>query len=342
MVKAKRLGLAGLVLGGVTSLVTPALAFANEQVEQAAQVEQENREPVLLATFEYESHRPEPEYNGKIFTYHLWSDGKISQADSDLHPDSIVEPEIKFASRWFWDIDGDEQYGDAEINAIKSGKLIYMHPEFNKIANEEIKRAFSRIEQKIEPQKIEVPEEERREELRRPKKAKNLWSPIFGIDYSPDFVAGSLGVRYEPIDDIGFALVARQGFGPDKVISEITTPASPQGIYGHGKIEDSNRKFSGIGGEFQLGPIIFGGGINNYTSTRKTTEDLLRNGEVIKPNSYSTANSEFTGYISAGLEFKLGNRQNFGLGANAYLPVNSKQKPSAGIRVSYRLNNRKK
>lgn len=405
MAKRKRLGLAGLLLAGAMSVFTPKVN-AEENISQ----------PKIIATFEYESNRPE--YGGQIFVYNLWNDGKISQA----YPK--VEPEPEFAQRWFYDIDGDGKFGSAEVDAIKSGKLIYMHPEFNEIANEEIRKAFGSqtpkeyfpvedytkeysqeklaepkekpeldpaIEKAIEDlerelkekrrqekekalreeikkefeqeyvlplppapekptpelSKVEIKESEILREYEKPqelkeKKARNILSAISGVDYSSDFMAGSLGVRYEPIENLGLSILARQGFGKDKTISEITTPTSPQGIYGYGKVEDSDRKFTGIGGEVQLGPIILGGGVNNYTSTRETTEDLLKNGQVIKPNSYSTANSDLEGYFTAGLEFKLGNRKNFGLGANTYIPLNSEQKPSVGLRMSYRLNNRKK
>ena len=90
--------------------------------------------PEILATFEYKSNRPEPEYNGKTFTYNILSDNSFSQSD---------KPNAKFSSIYFFDIDGDGKFGDAEREAIKSGKLIYMHPQFNQIANDKVKNVFN-------------------------------------------------------------------------------------------------------------------------------------------------------------------------------------------------------
>ena len=107
-----------------------ALAFG---AGKARAEEQFKQEPKIIASFEYNSHRPEPEYFGKKFMYNIWSDNTISQAD---------KPRVKFSQIWFYDVDGDGKFGKAELDMLKSGKLIYMHPEFNKIANSEIRSAL--------------------------------------------------------------------------------------------------------------------------------------------------------------------------------------------------------
>ncbi len=124
----KRLGLAGLVLGGALSLLSPAYAQDKEKVE----IESENTSSEIIATFQYDSHRAGYEGKSPFLTYNIWSDNTISREGSDA----------RFAPIWFWDVDGDGEFGDAEIEAMKSGKLVYMHPAFNKIANRKLRRAM--------------------------------------------------------------------------------------------------------------------------------------------------------------------------------------------------------
>ncbi len=122
-IKRKRLGLAEILLGGLVAFSSPNFIRAQEQ----------NSKPEITDTFGYKSHRKG--YEGKVFKYNLWSDGTISQAD---------KPGVKFSQRWFYDIDGDGKFGNVERKAIKSGKLVYMHPDFNEIANEEIRNAVKK------------------------------------------------------------------------------------------------------------------------------------------------------------------------------------------------------
>ena len=130
----RKLGLAGLLLTGAMSFLTPKLSAQPENVDSL---------PKTIATFEYQSNRPEPEYSGKTFTYNfnVMSDGTFYITQEDPK----VEQKPRFAQRWFWDVDGDGKFGDAEINAMKSGKLVYMHPEFNKIANSQTKKIFETL-----------------------------------------------------------------------------------------------------------------------------------------------------------------------------------------------------
>ncbi len=91
--------------------------------------EQTLKEPVIIATFEYNSNRPDENF-GKRFIYNIWSDNTISQAD---------KPRVKFSQLWFWDINRNGQLDKFEL---ESGKLVYMHPKFNELADSEIRKAL--------------------------------------------------------------------------------------------------------------------------------------------------------------------------------------------------------
>lgn len=117
LVKALILG-AGLVFAGN--------AYSQEQT----------KEPQTIATFEYQSNRPEPEYNGKTFVYNILEDGSIVQAD---------KPSVKFSPIWFYDVNNNGKIDEAEIEFMKSGKLIYMSSEFNEKANRETKKVLESL-----------------------------------------------------------------------------------------------------------------------------------------------------------------------------------------------------
>ena len=140
----RKLGLAGILLSAAMVFGVP--SFARAETEKKSEITESKSKPEILASFEYPSHREG--YKGKIFTYNLWSDGKISQAGKEG---------VEFSNRWYYDIDGDGKFGEAEKQFLKQGKLVYMHPEFNKIANDEIRKAFdSSINEKNEKEKREI------------------------------------------------------------------------------------------------------------------------------------------------------------------------------------------
>jgi hypothetical protein len=114
-------------------------AFAEGGIEKAVKpAEQENEVIATIALpFSYESQRTEKENNGKLFFYNFLSDGTAYQID---------KPNVKFAQRWFWDVDGDGKFGDAEQEAIKDGKLVYMSNTFNEKANSEQRKFLQNIE----------------------------------------------------------------------------------------------------------------------------------------------------------------------------------------------------
>lgn len=113
-----------IVLG--TALLTGVNAFA------------QSKDSEVIATFEYTSHRPEKEYNGKTYKYNILSDGTICQTD---------KPNVKFAQTWFYDVNGNGEFDDEDLAARKSGKLVFMHPDFNKKANAESKRILENLVQ---------------------------------------------------------------------------------------------------------------------------------------------------------------------------------------------------
>ena len=157
----KKLGLAGILLAGAISTLSPNVVYASNS---------ENK----VITFDYQSNRKNKE--GSIFRYQVLNDNTISQANN---------PEVKFARNergWFYDIDGDGKFGEAELNAIKSGKGIYMHPEFSKIADSKLKELES---QKTLVQNKLAPEPVAREERYLPSTEQYLLSKLeeVGLDY---------------------------------------------------------------------------------------------------------------------------------------------------------------
>ena len=144
MIIKRKLGLAGILLSAAMVFGVP--SFARAETEKKSEITESKSKPEILASFEYPSHREG--YKGKIFTYNLWSDGKISQAGKEG---------VEFSNRWYYDIDGDGKFGEAEKQFLKQGKLVYMHEDFNKIANDEIREAFgSSINEKNEKEKREI------------------------------------------------------------------------------------------------------------------------------------------------------------------------------------------
>lgn len=118
MNKSKKLGLAGLLLLGATSVFSPRI--------DAKPAEDK---PAVLDNFDYASHRKG--YEGKIFNYDLLSNGTASQTD---------KKNVNIEPIWFYDIDNDGKFGKAEMDAIKAGIPIFMHQAFNDIANAKVRK----------------------------------------------------------------------------------------------------------------------------------------------------------------------------------------------------------
>ena len=179
----RKLGLAGILLSAAMAFGVPSFARAETEKNSKTDITESKSKPEILASFEYPSHREG--YKGKIFTYDLWSDGKISQADKES---------VEFSNRWYYDIDGDGKFGEAEKQFLKQGKLVYMHEDFNKIANDEIRKAFgSSINEKNEKEKreilnhleLELEKEKYSEKLKESEELNNQYESIEKGEYSP-------------------------------------------------------------------------------------------------------------------------------------------------------------
>ena len=325
MKKAIATGLALLTLGGV-------FASAEECTEETKPVEQsiqDSQNQEIIATFQYESNRPEPEYNGLTFKYNLWNDGTISQADKSR---------VDFAQRWFYDIDGDGKFGNAELNAIESGKLIYMHPEFNKIANEEIKETFNSmldLTKKVPYQTRilgvkSVDERTKQKELQKDGGLNLILRGTADTDFN-NFGAG-IGLQYNPVKNIGLAVLANFSKAGNENISDTQTPTFKE-IYGEINKDEINSFSIGPSFELQAGPIILGAGFNYWNWIEETNEKIIKGTETVKSNINSIPNSRIFGNIYAGLEFKI---KNFGFGAT--IGYDDKKGPYLGARTTIRLN----
>lgn len=330
---AKRLGLAGLVLGGL-SVLTPNIAHANDNSSQ----------PKIIATFEYESHRPEPEYKDKKFRYDIWSDGTISQEG---------KPRVKFSKIWFYDVDGDGKFGKAECDMLKSGKLIYMHPEFNRITNSELKNALEGILNEMElkdylhnkimelgrekeTEKAEIPEEKIVPEG----KVKTYWDFIIqaNSNLATDSFGGSFGIRASPFKNknIGLGALLDFGIGGNKTVDFYSETFS-NGRTFSGMIEEKDVLLAGASAELQFANLIIGGGLDYCNSIIKTDESIKEGGEVLKSNTNSTPTRQVFGKVYAGFEVPI---NNWRVGAVAgYHGRNGKY---FGLRAGVRLNPNKR
>jgi len=94
-----------------------------------------------LESFDYASHRNVPAIDGKshmgeIHSYSLLPDATIAE---------LNKKGVKILPMWFYDIDNDGKFGQAEKDAMKKGIPIFMHEEFNNIANAKIRKSLERF-----------------------------------------------------------------------------------------------------------------------------------------------------------------------------------------------------
>jgi hypothetical protein len=335
---AKKSLIAALALG--IALISGPKVYSEGQIEETEKVEQsipesncssneialENSEPKIMATFEYESNRKG--YEGDIFRYNLLEDSTISQAD---------KPTVKLAQRWFYDVDGDGEFGDAEVKAIESGKIIYMHPEFNKIASKEIKKIFEELGGLKEQYETEVGnlekelEKEKEDKIGESNKGLDL---ILGFNADSDFnsFGGSIGLKYNFSKNIALSALANFNKAGDENLSNTRTPEF-KGIYGEINKDETNSFSIGPSLEFQAGPFIFGGGFNYWNWIEEIKEEIKEEGTIVKSNTNSIPNSKNFGNIYAGLELKFKNWGIGGIGGYDF-----KQGPYFGARATIKLN----
>jgi len=94
-----------------------------------------------LDKFDYASHRDVPAIDGKshageIHSYSLLPDATIAE---------LNKKGVKILPMWFYDIDNDGKFGKAERDAMKKGIPIFMHEEFNKIANAKVRKSLEKF-----------------------------------------------------------------------------------------------------------------------------------------------------------------------------------------------------
>jgi hypothetical protein len=322
----RRMGLAGLMFGGATSLINPALAFANE-VGQSVQAEQENEqeksEPILLATFENKSIRPE--YKDKEpFRYNLFFD------DERLYICREDEPETKFSPRWFYDIGG-EGFGKEELDWMKSGKLVYMNPEFNKIANERIRNTLDFLINR--PLELEVPEEREGERSITP-----VADIVMGLSANPNSFGFNLGGRYNFNNTWGLGLGLDLILYPGKETLNVITPMSEKGIYTHITKSETGGGF-GPYAELKAGPVIFKGGFNYWLNTEDSTVQGMRYDERLgNPVKSMVPVREFSGFGE--IDFRIPSKTRFGLEAG--VGYDNKRGLYGAVSVTERQRNRPK
>jgi hypothetical protein len=321
----------------------------------------QTKNPEVIATFEYTSHRPEKEYNGKTYQYNILSDGTICQTD---------KPNTKFAQTWFYDVDGDGKFTEVDLAARKSGKLIYMHPDFNKKANSEIKRVLENMVQSkhiATAEKLELaketlgkevggypynekvePKNDYNPKLDEPelKKEKNELetSSVIGVNASNadskwDNFGASLGRRFYPFRNkqIGLGGAIDLGFGPNKEVDSYEKQLS-RGKMFYGDVNEANLSL-GVSAELQLYNFIVGGGLGLSGYLSETNERVIRNNEITESNKNSEVGVKLLGKVYGGVEFNIPKTK--GWRAGATIGYTTKNQVDLGVRVVKKLKGKK-
>ena len=333
-----------IVLG--TALLTGANAFA-----------QSNKD--VIATFEYPSHKPEKEYNGKIYKYNILSDGTICQAD---------KPNVKFARTWFYDVDGDGEFTAVDLAAHKEGKLIYMHPEFNKIADAESKRFLENMVVSLNFDKSQAPKEEKLQgypyienveqkndyepileepKVNLPKPNDSFLKPITGLSYSGirNAFGAEAGLRFGHNSDLfNLALLGSYQRGLSGDSSTETTEASPAGLYGKGTSETSDYQSWGFDAVGYLGKekVKFLAGIGYHWSSEdeNKTAQILRGDRVLASNNVSDKLSDGKLRLFTGADLQI---KNFRPEINVGFEKDSQSaKPFIAIKTTFAPSNKYK
>ncbi|MCK4647766.1 hypothetical protein KAT24_02455 [Candidatus Pacearchaeota archaeon] len=161
---------------------------------------------------------------------------------------------------------------------------------------------------------------------------------ILGLNVDTDFnnFGGAIGLKYDPVKDLSFSILANFSKAEDENIYHIKTPEF-KGIYGEINKDEINSFSIGPSLEFQAGPLFFGGGFNYWNWIEKTEEKIMKGAEVKKSSINSIPNSKIFENMYAGLEFKF---KNFGLGAS--VGYDGKKGPYVGARTTIRLNKPKR
>lgn len=355
MSKRTKLGLAGLVLLGAASIFSPKISA------------DENKPAVILDNFDYASHRNVPAidgkcYEGTIFNYNLLSDATIAQSDKK---GVVIEP------IWFYDIDNDGKFGKAEMDAIKAGIPIFMHQEFNDIANSKIRQYLEksynskgqsdanasdiideqagRYDEQVKKIIEEILNQYQDKQAQKETSQKEISGTnqvpvnlIFEGNSNADFnsFGGSLGVRINPFKDknLGLAALLDVGFGLDKQ-TDSTSLTYLDSVFNSdvtmSGVKNNSNNFS-VGGSLEIsyGPLVLGGGASYNSWIENTNEEISLGDILLKSNSVSVPNSTISGKVYGGLEIPIG--KNYTIGAvGGYDSLN---KFFFGLRNTIRLN----
>jgi len=270
--------MAGKIYSGLgkVALITAGLLTGLTGIVSA----QEKKQATTIYNFDYASHRTG--YQGKIFNYNLLSDGSASQTDKN---GVSIEP------IWFWDIDNDGKFGEAEKRALKSGIQIYMNPAFNDAANAkfwEMASEYSSLKEKLKQTergseardkanheligKYEKDLKDLRDQIAAgaPKEATpNASSPnpnvpeaqkkksdlelYFDASGTTNAIGGRAGLRGKVAGMFGMGVSVSGAYGFPETIESVTTQPTSTGRYFSGSITNENRIKIGADLELYLG-----------------------------------------------------------------------------------------
>ncbi len=149
---------------------------------------------------------------------------------------------------------------------------------------------------------------------------------------------GSLGLRFNPLKDVGFGVNFDANYSLDELIDSYNAPMSARRT-AYGTITDTNIYSLGLSAEAQLGPVILGGGADYTNWIRKVLEQIKDNdGTVLKSNTNSTSNGAFSGKVYGGLEFEPAD----GVKLGAIVGYDWNKGVYAGGRAAFRLGGKNK
>ena len=174
----------------------------------------------------------------------------------------------------------------------------------------------------------EAVEEAGEKETKERKKGSLYW--IAGANGNDKFIEGQFGVQKGAI-----ALVANYGLGKDETVEDLVIPMGNKGVYGEINKENQEIELKGISGELhalsnrKVSPFI-GGGLNHWKYITKTSEKIMRDGEVLSQNTNSKPNSELSYKGKAGINFKIGEKSKLGVQAG----YDTKAEFSGGVRFT--------
>ncbi len=345
----RKLGLAGLLLAGITVLFPKAVnAQDNKPIDDSGKATTKN------TTITVPSIRNVPNIDGKSyvgvpFTYEIL----------DFYARRADEPQTQFFPRFFYDVDNDGKWGAAEEAMEKAGIPMYMSDDFTKKFLEayrkqdkeklsEYAKQIDELEKRIKELsgqiQISLEPKQKTKTQGVPTKTTSVTpvSLVFGgnSNFAFNTFGGSLGIRVNSPKNKNFGLTALLDIN-----GGLDQQTGSTSVTYHDDVFNSDITMSGtktntnnfsIGGSLEINysPFVLGGGANYNSWIENTKEQVSLGNTILKSNALSVTNSTISGKVYAGLELPIGD--NYKLGA--ITGYDSRNGFYFGLRNAIRLN----